>query len=391
MTTSCSGAGCTGPNEPSEAVGKEGNATILPEEEAWTAVKRRDRRFDGIFVYAVQTTGIYCRPSCPARRPHRKNVEFYSSPGEAERVGYRACLRCHPANPTGTPAERAVEQARVYIDTHLDEPITLEMLADEVNLSPYHLQRTFKRFVGISPKEYQEARRLEAYKECVREGEDVLHATFEAGFGSSRALYKLAQAGLGMTPGTYRQGGEGLVIQYTTLGSAFGRLLVAVTERGICAVSLGEEEAALEAELADEFPKAAIIERDDEALRPWAAPIVRYLDGIHAHPTVPVDLQGTDFQRRVWKALQEIPYGETRTYGEIAIMIGQPSAARAVAQACASNKVALVVPCHRVVRKDGSPGGYRWGIHRKRRLLEQEQRTQEQNPGCLSDKDPKDA
>ncbi|MFW6070533.1 MAG: bifunctional DNA-binding transcriptional regulator/O6-methylguanine-DNA methyltransferase Ada [bacterium] len=349
----------------------EESAVVFAEEELWLAVQERDRRFDGVFVYAVTTTGIYCRPSCPARRPHRENVEYYASPGEAEEAGYRPCRRCSPADERGTPAEAAVEQARAYIEAHVDETITLERLADEVNFSPTHLQRTFKRFVGISPKEYQDARRLEAFKEEVGD-EGVLDAAFEAGFGSSRALYALSRSGLGMTPGAYRRGGEGLAIQFTTLGSAFGRLLVAITERGVCAVSLGGDDAGLVAALEDEFPNAAAIERDDEALQPWVQPIVRYLDGVHAHPTVPLDLQGTDFQRRVWKALQEIPYGETRTYGEVAAMLGQPSAARAVAQACASNQVALVVPCHRVVRQDGSSGGYRWGAERKERLLAHE-------------------
>jgi len=348
---------------------------ILTEAEAWVAVDGRDRHFDGLFVYAVETTRIYCRPSCPARRPHRNNVAFYASPQEAEAAGFRACRRCHPRHTAGTPAEQAVEQARAYLDAHRDEPVTLDTLADEVGLSPYHLQRTFKRLVGLSPKDYQNARRLEAFKEKVGATHDVLEATFEAGFGSSRALYEQAEAGLGMTPGTYRRGGEGLTIRFTTLASAFGRVLVAATAHGVCAVALGEEEASLVAELTNEFPNAAI-ERNDETMRAWAEPVIRYLDGVHAHPTVPVDLQGTDFQRRVWKTLQTLPYGETRSYGEVAEMLGRPKAVRAISQACAYNKVALVVPCHRVIRKDGNVGGYRWGSHVKQRLLQQEQALQ---------------
>lgn len=358
--------------ENKEAMMSEENRAFPNVEEALAAVARRDRRFDGAFVYAVATTGIYCRPSCPARRPHRKNVTFYPSPLDAEEAGYRPCHRCRPDDPNGTPAEQAVEKARTYIETHLDEPITLDMLARQVNMSPYHLQRIFKRFVGLSPKEYQDARRLEAYKDHVRESGDVLDATFEAGFGSSRALYGLAQDRLGMTPGVYGRGGDGQSIRFTIVPSPFGRLLVAVTERGVCAVSLGDDDAILAADLENEFPNAQTIERDDEALRAWVQPIVYYHNGVHAHPTVPLDLQGTDFQRRVWKALQEIPYGETRTYGDIAAEIGHPSAARAVAQACAGNRLALVVPCHRVVRKDGSTGGYRWGVERKARLIEHE-------------------
>lgn len=353
---------------------EEARAYALTEEEAWTAVKGRDRRFDGLFVYAVETTGIYCRPSCPARRPRRAHVRFFPSPQKAEASGYRACRRCHPDDPQGTPAEQAVEQARAYLDAHLDEKVTLKMLAEEVEMSPHHLQRTFKRFIGLSPKAYQDARRLESFREHVDDAHDVLEAIYEAGFGSSRALYEQAENGLGMTPGTYRRGGEGVTIRFTTLESTFGVVLVAATGRGVCAVLLGDDAAALVAELEDEFPKAAAIRRDDEAVHPWAAPVIDYLDGVHAHPTVPLDVQGTDFQRRVWKALQAIPYGETRSYGEVAEQVGQPQAARAVAQACASNKVALVIPCHRVVRKDGTAGGFRWGTGRKQRLLEQERR-----------------
>lgn len=382
MTTSSSETIRIGLYIPGEAGGNQENAPTLTAEGAWTAVDGRDHRFDGLFVYAVKTTGIYCRPSCPARRPLRANVAFYPSPAEAEAAGYRACRRCRPAGPQGTAAEQSVAQARAYIDAHFDEPITLDRLGDEVGLSPSHLQRTFKRLVGISPKAYQDARRLEAYKAKVghqgRQEGDVLDAAFEAGFGSSQALYALAGNRLGMTPGAYRRGGAGHHIRYTTLASAFGRLLLAVTERGVCAVSLGDADRALVAELEAEFPNAAVIERDDAALRAWAEPIIRYLDGVHVHPAVPLDCQGTDFQRRVWKVLQEIPYGETRSYGEVAAMIGQPSAARAVAQACANNKVALVVPCHRVVRGDGSLGGYRWGVDRKRRLLAREQRPREE-------------
>lgn len=361
---------------PSETLRATANAhprPALTEEEAWTAVRDRDRRFDGLFVYAVETTRIYCRPSCPARRPRRENVAFHATPQAAEAAGHRACRRCHPQHAAGTPAEQAVEQARAYLNDHLDEPVTLAVLADEVGLSPHHLQRTFKRLVGLSPKAYHNARRLERFKAHVGAERDVLEATFEAGFGSSRALYEQAEAGLGMTPGTYRRGGEGLALRFTTLASAFGRVLIAATERGVCAVSLGEDDAGLVAGLKDEFPHTAALERDDEALRAWAEPVIRYLDGVHAHPTVPVDLQGTDFQRRVWKTLQQIPFGETRTYADVAAMLGRAGAVRAVAGACAGNHVALVVPCHRVVRKDGAVGGYRWGVHRKERLLQQEQ------------------
>ncbi len=340
--------------------------------QAWGAIEARDRRFDGQFVYAVLTTGVYNRPSCPSRQPRRENVVFYLSALEAEKAGYRACYRCCPSHLDGTPAERAVEHARAFIEAHLDELVTLEMLSSVVPLSSFHLQRTFKRIVGLSPKQYQIARRLEVFKDTVGETRDVLAATFEAGFGSSRALYEGAGSKLGMTPGAYRRGGAGLSIRYILLASTLGRLLVAVTAQGVCAVSLGDDDERLVAELKEEFPNASLIHSNDDKMTSWADSIVRYLEGVPLHPTVPVALQGTDFQRLVWRKLQEIPYGETRSYSEVASMVGRPAAARAVAQACANNKVALVVPCHRVVRKDGSPGGYRWGSDRKERLLEKE-------------------
>ncbi len=340
----------------------------LPAGEAWAAVSRRDRRYDGAFVLAVSTTGIYCRPSCPARRPRRENVSFFATPEAAEAAGYRACLRCRPADPGGLPAEQAVASARAYLDARLDENVTLKELAGAVGFSSSHMQRIFKEAVGLSPKKYQEARRLEAFKERARAGDTVLEATYEAGFGSSNSLYAQAENGLGMTPGTYRRGGAGLHIRFAVTDSAFGRVLVAATERGVCAVMLGEDDEALAAELETEFPQADHA-RDDDALRIWIDPVVQYLAGQHQQLAVPVDLQGTDFQRRVWRALQQIPYGETRSYEEVAATLGKPSATRAVAQACARNKVALVVPCHRVVCKDGSVSGYRWGPARKRRLL----------------------
>lgn len=339
----------------------------------WTAVQARDRRFDGRFVYAVSTTGIYCRPSCPARRPLRDHVAFFDAPDAAERAGYRACRRCRPAH-GHPPAEAAVARARAFLDARPDTPVTLDALAAEVGMSPAHLQRTFKRFVGLSPRDYQAAQRMDAFKARVQAGDTVLEAAFEAGFGSSRSLYEQADAGLGMTPGAYRRGGRGLTVRYATAAVPQGRLLVAATDRGVCAVTLGDDDATLEEALAREFPEADR-HRDDDAVADWMAPIVRYLEDARVHPDVPVDLHGTDFQQRVWQALQEIPLGETRTYEDVAEALGQPTATRAVASACARNRVALVVPCHRVVRKDGGLGGYRWGVSRKQHLLRQERAT----------------
>jgi AraC family transcriptional regulator of adaptative response/methylated-DNA-[protein]-cysteine methyltransferase len=338
--------------------------SALDERSAWQAILERDARRDGEFVYGVRTTGVACRPSCSSRRPLRANVELFATRDDALRAGYRACARCRaePARGNG-----ALERALAYLDRHLEERVTLTDLAREVGLSPHHLQRTFTRALGVSPRRYQERRRLDRFKRRVRQGEPVGLATYGAGFGSSRALYESARAGLGMTPGKYRSGGRGESIRFTVLPSEPGRLLVAVTERGICAVELGDDDAALAEGLAREFPHARL-RRDDGALRGWADQVLEVARGRNP-ATLPLDLRGTAFQLKVWRALQEIPRGETRSYSDVAALIGRPGASRAVARACASNPVALVVPCHRVVRADGDPTGYRWGAERKRRIL----------------------
>jgi len=346
----------------------------------WAAVLERDSRQDGRFVYAVSSTGVYCRPSCPSRRPRRENVEFFSGPEEAERAGFRACRRCAPKS-SMAPAARTVQRACAYLDSHLDEPVTLAALGDALGVSPYHLQRMFKRVTGVSPKEYVSARRVERLKGRLQQGDGVADATYEAGYGSGSRVYEQADATLGMTPATYKRGGTGVTIRYGTAASPLGRLLVAVSERGVCAVTLGDSDAALEEALRREYPRARIERGADRTetggqLEDWLGAVVRHLEGAQPSLALPIDVQATAFQRRVWQALQEIPYGATRSYGEIAAAIGQPAAARAVARACASNRVALVVPCHRVVPGDfqnrGEAGGYRWGADRKRRLLEHE-------------------
>lgn len=340
-------------------------------ETAWTAVLERDARYDGRFVYAVASTGVYCRPTCPSRRPRRSNVRFFAVPEEAEGAGFRACQRCRPRQGETSRQAETVRRACSYMEANLESAPTLSDLAQEVGMSPYHLHRIFKSAMGLSPKQYAARLRAARFRAEVQGGESVAGATYGAGYGSSSRLYEKAGSNLGMTPGAYRRGGRGMRIRYTTADSPFGRLLVAATERGICAVTLGEEDLDLEAGLRGEYPNAEI-GRDDEALKDWLGTVLPVLTGRPAARELPLDLQATAFQWRVWRALQEIPRGETRSYGEIAAALGRPTAARAVAQACASNRVALVVPCHRVVRGDGEAGGYRWGAERKRRILESE-------------------
>lgn len=345
----------------------------MVEEQYWTAVSGRARAADGDFVYAVRTTGIYCRPSCPSRRPSRENVEFFPLPEAAEHAGYRPCLRCRPQEQAAAdPAMERIRHACRIIETSLaegeDGTPPLGVLAEQVGASPFHLQRLFKRHLGISPREFADARRLTLVKKLLRDGDGVADALYGAGYGSSSRLYERSDAQLGMTPASYSKGGKGADIAYTLADSAFGRLLVATTGRGICAVSLGTEDADLAAGLRREYPAAAIA-RDDTRLAPAVATVLEMLAGSEPDRALPLDIRATGFQWRVWQALRDIPRGETATYGEIAAAIGRPAASRAVANACAANRVALVVPCHRVVRGNGAPGGYRWGAERKIALL----------------------
>lgn len=353
----------------------EPSITGLDSAEAWAAVLRRDRDRDGEFVYAVKTTGIYCRPSCPSKRPHRANVAFFERVEDAERNGYRACRRCKPREAT-TNAETLVLKARAYLDAHVEEPVTLADLGRAVGVSSFHLQRTFTRELGMSPRRYLTALRAGRFRQALRRGSSVLDATFEAGFGASSRAYEVAPAYFGMTPALYRRGAPGVAIRFTTRATRFGALLVAATERGICAVFLGDDSAGVERSLAEEYPKAVrtrVLSEGGSALeanvRAWADAVVQSLDGHAPQAQVPTDVAGTAFQRRVWEALRRIPYGETRSYSAVARAIGAPRATRAVASACAHNRLALMIPCHRVIRGDGDPGGYRWGSARKQRLL----------------------
>jgi AraC family transcriptional regulator of adaptative response/methylated-DNA-[protein]-cysteine methyltransferase len=343
----------------------------MNQEMYWRAVAEGDSRFDGAFVYAVRSTGVYCRPSCPSRRPRREQVVFFAEPQAAERAGFRPCRRCGPRDPASRPQAELVERVCRYIDGHPDERLTLEALGAHVGVSPHHLQRTFKSVLGITPRQYAEARRVGQLKVALRKGHSVTRALYDAGYGSSSRLYERSDARLGMTPATYRRGGDRMHINYTIVDSPLGRLLVGATERGVCAVSLGESDRKLEAFLREEYPRAEIA-RDSNGLNRWAAAMLKHLSGRQKQLDLPVDVAATAFQWRVWEELKAIPYGATRTYQEVARAMGRPTATRAVAHACATNPVAVVIPCHRVVRTDGGLGGYRWGLDRKKALLEQE-------------------
>ncbi len=345
----------------------------MTDTERWHAVLERDGRFDGAFVYAVRSTGVYCRPVCPSRRPGRAQVTFFDMPEAAEKAGYRACRRCRPQDAAaGDPRLETVRRACRYIDARSEGPPTLEVLGVHVGMSPYHLQRLFKQVMGVTPRQYADARRLGRVRALLKAGDDVAGALYEAGYGSSSRLYERAPAQLGMTPAAYKKGGAGARIRYALAECPLGRLLVAATDLGIAFVSLGDDDAGLEAGLAEEYPLAEIA-RDDAGLGAWLGAVLALLDGPQPSEALPLDVRATAFQRRVWEALSAIPAGETRSYGEIARALGLPGGARAVGRACATNPVSIVIPCHRAVRGDGAMGGYRWGVGRKRALIAREQ------------------
>ena len=349
----------------------EGDTAMSRADARWQALTERDPRADGRFVYGVATTGVYCRPSCASRQPLRKNVSFYADAAAAEAAGFRACKRCRPDEASaGEPQRAAVERACARIRESERCP-TLEELARVAGLSRFHFHRVFRQIVGATPREYARAERLRRFEVTLGDGRPVLEAAFDAGYGSSSRAYEAAASGLGMTPGRRRRGGRGEAVRFTTVRTALGWMLVAATRRGICAAELGDDRAALVARLHARLPEATLVE-DAGTLRTWAARIAAFVASPDHALDLPLDLRGTAFQARVWRALRRIPPGATRSYAEIARALGRPTAVRAVAQACAGNRVAILVPCHRVVRSDGAPGGYRWGAERKRALLERE-------------------
>lgn len=349
--------------------------------ERWDAVTRRNAEADGAFFYGVRTTGVFCRPSCASRLPRRENVQFFASADAARAAGYRECKRCQPG---GLPRElEVVNRACAVLDAAAHERLTLAQLSDAVHLSPFHLQRLFKRLVGVSPRQYQAARRAAALRDALQRGTGVTRASVDAGFGSPSRLYDSAGVELGMAPSVYRRKGAGLVVRYASAPTALGYVLVAATDKGICRIAFGDEPAALADELRAEFSNAKLTE-DPARLAPFIARVEAYLRGEQERVELPLDIAATAFQQRVWDALQRIPYGETRSYSQIAEVVGAPRAVRAVASACASNPVALAIPCHRVVQKGGALAGYRWGLQRKAALLAAEASRGAAQPAATS-------
>jgi AraC family transcriptional regulator of adaptative response/methylated-DNA-[protein]-cysteine methyltransferase len=349
-------------------------ATTPTDEQRWNAVLARESARDGEFVFAVSSTGVYCRPSCPARRPRRENVQFFITPEQAEKAGYRACLRCRPRSFSGNTESNGVKAICRYIEQHLDEPLTLDRLGKEFQQSPFHLQRRFKAVLGITPREYADSCRLRTLKRNLQAGDSVTRAMYDAGYGSSSRLYERTASQLGMTPDKYRRGAIAAAIRYTCADSPLGRMLIAATERGICSIQFARSDGELMEGLKREFPFAAR-KGDEGGLQSWVGALLKHMCGKDLDSSLPLDIRATAFQRRVWTYLQSIPFGATRSYSQVAKAIGRPSACRAVARACATNPVAVAIPCHRVVREDGSMGGYRWGIERKKALLEMERQS----------------
>lgn len=350
---------------------------LLDPEACWTAVLTRNRSQDGQFFLGVVTTGVYCRPSCPARIPRRENARFYRTSAEAEADGLRPCLRCRPSSPDANPNTARIRRLCEYIrrNSAAGEPLTLEHLSRQAGLSPFHLQRAFKSVMGVTPRQFLERSRIEALKTQLRGSESVTAAVYEAGFGSSSRVYERSGAHLGMTPREYRAGGKGVAISHVAVETPLGLMMLGATDRGLCFLQFGDSSDQLLRLLRAEYPAGnlqAMQTPHPPQFEAWIDSLSRYLRGEQIPLDLPLDLQATAFQMKVWRYLQSIPSGQTRSYSNIAAATGNPRAARAVARACASNPVAILIPCHRVIRGDGDLGGYRWGLDRKRTLLENE-------------------
>jgi AraC family transcriptional regulator, regulatory protein of adaptative response / methylated-DNA-[protein]-cysteine methyltransferase len=337
----------------------------------WTAVVARDPAADGTFYYCVRTTGVYCRPSCAARLARRENVAFHATPAAAEQAGFRACRRCRPNEPPRSERDAALVVRACRLIEAAEEPIDLERLADAVAISPFHFHRVFKATTGLTPRAYAAAKRAARVRDELARSSTVTAAIYEAGFASSGRFYSGSAKVLGMTPTDYRAGGSRVAMRFAVGQCSLGSILVAASAIGVCAILLGDDPDALARELQDRFPNAHVVGDDPEFER-WIAAVIGLVDAPRVGLELPLDIRGTAFQRRVWQALAEIPLGTTASYADVAAKIGAPRAVRAVAQACAANTLAVAIPCHRVVRKDGELSGYRWGVERKRALLERE-------------------
>jgi AraC family transcriptional regulator, regulatory protein of adaptative response / methylated-DNA-[protein]-cysteine methyltransferase len=344
-----------------------------PNHERWNSVITRNAAHDGKFVFGVATTGVYCRPSCPARRPRRENVTFFTHPDQAEKAGFRACLRCRPRLLSGSPQSDTMKAICRYIEQHLDEATTLQQLGKAFHQSPFHLQRRFKAALGITPRQYADSCRMRELKRNLQSGNNVTRAMYDAGYGSSSRLYEKTASQLGMTPDRYRRGAIAAAIRYACADSPLGRMLIAATDRGICSIQFAQTDDELIEGLRREFP-FAVRKADDGELRSWIEALLSKMSGKELNSALPLDIRATAFQRLVWAYLQSIPFGATRSYSDVAKAIGKPTASRAVARACATNPVAVAIPCHRVVRENGNISGYRWGVERKKALLQMEQR-----------------
>jgi AraC family transcriptional regulator, regulatory protein of adaptative response / methylated-DNA-[protein]-cysteine methyltransferase len=344
---------------------------VLSDDSRWQAVLARDGASDGKFVFAVSSTGVYCRPSCPSKRPRRENVTFFRQAGEAERAGFRECLRCRPRSLAGNPRQELIKSVCRYLEQHLDEPVTLAQLGKVFRQSPFHLQRTFKAVLGITPKQYADCCRMRDFRLKLKAGQSVTRAMHEAGYSSTSRLYSRTASELGMEPAKYRRGAIAAPIRYTCADSPLGRILIAATDKGICSIQFADSDEELEQGLKHEFP-FAVRRRDDKGMDDLTSKLMLHMSGADVSRNLPLDIQATAFQRRVWSYLQSIGFGETHSYSDVAKAIKQPLAVRAVAHACATNPVAIAIPCHRVVRSNGDLAGYRWGLARKKALLEME-------------------
>lgn len=355
----------------------------MDEQRCWAAVSARDASQDGRFWYGVLTTGVYCRPSCASRRPLRKNVRFFATPAQAEAAGLRPCKRCRPLDTSADRTGAKMQALCRYIEAHAQEPLTLEALGKRAHLSPFHLQRQFKAAIGVTPKQYVEACRLRTLRKGLRAGDAVTRAIHDAGYGSASRVYERVSTRLGMTPRQYRAGGAGVEISHASASTPLGLLMIGATDRGLCFVQFGDSESELLSMLQAEYPGAELSPMGSERkteFAAWMQALGAYLQVGGAAPELPLDLRGTAFQMKVWSYLQKIPAGEVRSYTEVAQAIGAPRAVRAVASACAANRVALLVPCHRVIRGDGALGGYKWGLERKRTLIDRERAARVAGP-----------